>query len=190
MGEIQKIFYYHVSSAISIYLGVLISFIFSFLSIIKKSSVYDFIAWSGIEVSTLWSALVIITGMLWAKEVWGVYWVWDPRLTSVSILFSLFILYLIFRSSFRSSPLNTILILFISINAVFVHIAVKVWRGMHPTVIYKRGGLVKEMLLPFFLSLFSFFLLTIILIWLRTKIKCLGERIRKIEVERLIEDDR
>lgn len=194
IGEVQKIFYFHVASAMNIYLALLISFISAFIFTIKGVTNYDLLSWSGVEVATFWCLIVIITGSLWAKETWGVYWVWEPRLTSVAILFFLFSLYLLFRWSSRESKkgsdIGSLLVILMSINAIFVHIAVRVWGGVHSTVIYKRGGLSQEMLFPFIISILSFCLITLVAVWIRFEIKRLKKMIEDIEIERLVEGEK
>ena len=86
MGAIQKIFYFHVASAWVGFFAFFITFIMSILFLFTKNFKFDDIAEASAFVGVIFCTIVIVTGPLWAKPTWGVYWTWDPRLTSTLIL--------------------------------------------------------------------------------------------------------
>src|SRR5215468_5565670 len=81
MGPIQRIFYYHLPSAFLFFAFFLANFIASITYLVKRSPKADAIAVSTAEIGVLFCTVVLVTGPLWAKPVWGVWWVWDARLT-------------------------------------------------------------------------------------------------------------
>ena len=102
-GIVQKIFYVHVACAITMYLGFFISFLSSLMYLIEKKVHWDELAVSGAEVGYFLCVIVLITGPLWAKPVWGTWWTWEPRLTTTFLLWLLYSGYLILRGYFGST---------------------------------------------------------------------------------------
>lgn len=93
MGDVQRIFYLHVSLAVSAYIGFGVLFVSSIIFLIKKNLYWDTIAFSAGEVGLMFSTLVLITGSFWARPVWNVWWTWDPRLVTMLILWFIYIGY-------------------------------------------------------------------------------------------------
>ena len=88
MGEVQRIFYFHVSLAISSYLAFTTVCVASIIYLWRKKLFWDTIAYSAAEIGVLFSTLVLITGSLWARPIWNVWWAWDPRLVTMLILWT------------------------------------------------------------------------------------------------------
>ena len=97
MGEVQRIFYFHVSSAWTSFLAIFFVFLYSVLSLLKGSRHWDIRAASAAEVGAVFCSLVLITGPIWAKPVWGIWWTWDARLTSFFVLWLIYMGYLMLR---------------------------------------------------------------------------------------------
>src|SRR5580765_4074358 len=143
-GVVQKIFYIHVTSAITMYFGFFIAFLGSILFIMEKKLFWDEIAVAGAEVSFLLCTLVLITGSIWARPIWGVYWTWEPRLTTTTLLWLLYSGSIVLRSYFgeddRKRVVTAILWIIDFLTVPLVHFSVKLWRGVHPTVLGPQGG--------------------------------------------------
>ena len=148
MGVIQKIFYFHVASAWLSYVGYLMAFIGSIVYLYGKGDKADLVAQTGAEIGVLFGLIVVITGPLWARPVWGVWWRWDPRLTTMALTVLVFGAYVVLRSYGGGGEgvrrFAAVLAVFGAPNIYFVHFAVKKWRGVHPDVV-KGGGLASEM---------------------------------------------
>lgn len=144
MGLAQKIFYYHVPSAWMMYLGFLICFIFSVLYLWKRTKKYDIYASCAAEVGLLFCVLVLLSGPLWAKPVWNAYWVWDAQLTLVTVMFLIFVSYMMLKNyseeSIQSARFRAVLAIIGFANAPLIHYAVQLWRTHHPTVMREGGG--------------------------------------------------
>src|SRR6184192_3180923 len=97
MGEIQRIFYYHVPSAWVSFLCFFTNFMASICYLVLKSRKADAIALATAEVGVVFCSIVLVTGPLWAKPVWGIWWTWDARLTSTFIMWLIYISYLLLR---------------------------------------------------------------------------------------------
>ena len=86
MGLVQKIFYFHVPSANAMYLGYVVCAVASAVYLAKRDDRWDALAVAAAEVGTLFCAAVLVSGPLWARKAWGVYWTWDPRLTTTAVM--------------------------------------------------------------------------------------------------------
>ncbi len=98
MGMAQKIFYFHVPSAFMAFASFAVVFVASILYLKSKNDKYDRVASSAAEIGTLFALIVLLTGPIWARSAWGVWWTWEPRLTTTLILFLIFIGYLMLRN--------------------------------------------------------------------------------------------
>jgi len=187
MGIVQKIFYFHVPSAYCMYLGVAACFVGSVGYLWKRSDFWDAVARAGGELSVVFIVIVLITGPLWAKKAWGVYWTWDPRLTSTMLLGLLYGAYVVMRAGRDegdaerrfAAGLGALAI----VDVPIIHWSVRLWRGHHPTVITRGGGgldpVMKQTLLFAFLA---FTLLFVILLILRVRGELLEQRLRRVQV--------
>src|SRR5207237_4732865 len=97
MGNVQRIFYYHVPSAWTAFLLFTMNFVASVWYLISRSSKADAIAVVTAEVGVVFCTVVLVTGPLWARPVWGIWWTWDVRLTSTLVLWLIYISYLMLR---------------------------------------------------------------------------------------------
>ena len=97
MGDIQRIFYIHLPSAFISFLAFFVVFLMSLLYLLTRKPHWDWAAVSAAEVGVISCAVVLTTGPLWAKPVWGVWWTWDARLTSTLVLFLIYVSYLMLR---------------------------------------------------------------------------------------------
>jgi len=98
MGMAQKIFYFHVPSAFMAFSAFAIVFVASILYLKSRDDKYDRAASSAAEVGVIFSILMLLTGPIWARSAWGVWWTWEPRLTTTLILFLIFVGYLMLRN--------------------------------------------------------------------------------------------
>lgn len=163
-GMVQKIFYVHVSSALTMYLGYFIAFVMSIRYLIRKRVNDFYIAKSAIEVGYLFTCIVLLTGPVWAKPIWGTYWTWEPRLTTTFVLWLIYTAYLLFQSYAmqerkRVETLSSIIAIIAFLDVPLIHFSVKLWRGVHPSVIRNKDGLPPSMQATLIVSLCVMFLL-------------------------------
>ncbi len=98
MGLVQKIFYFHMPPAMLMLLSAIFCGLISAIYLIRKRAVYDWIAYAAAELTVLYGAMAMVTGPLWARKAWGVWWVWDPRLTMSLLLWMVFVSYLLLQT--------------------------------------------------------------------------------------------
>ncbi len=162
-GIVQKIFYVHVACVAPSYLGFILTAIGGALYLRTRNTAWDRLAHAGAEVGVVFCTLILITGPLWAKPVWGHWWVWDLRLTLLLVLWFLYVAYLFLRSlTFGSDAARTFASVYgIAGTAVipFVYYAVDLARGktLHPEN-PARSGLPADMVLPLLIGIGAFLL--------------------------------
>ncbi len=160
MGIIQRIFYFHVSLAWIAFLAFFVVFVGSIFYLWKRAKVWDIVASSSAEVGIVFTTLVLITGSIWAKPVWGVWWTWDSRLTSSLILWLIYLAYFIVRSYVtedeRRARFAAVVGIIGFIDVPVVALAITLWRTQHPSAIIFEGGLAPEMVWTLLVSIFAF----------------------------------
>ena len=135
MGHLQKIMYVHVPSAWNAFIAFFVVAIASLLYLWKGQEKHDLLAASAAEVGTLFTGLTLALGSIWGRPTWGVWWTWDPRLTSTAVLFLVFVGYLALRSfvedSDRRAQWSAAVGLLGALNVPIVYMSVKWWRTLH-----------------------------------------------------------
>lgn len=179
MGIIQKIFYFHVSSAFLSFFAFFIVFIASIFHLYGRDQKWDILAQSSAEIGIIFCTLVLITGPIWAKPVWNVWWTWDPRLTTTLILWFIYVSYLMIRKMAGEGQRATFSAVFGIVGFINVPItffAIRIWRTIHPVVIRSSGiSITSSMLNTLIITLVAFTLLYFYL--LKTRIRL--ERMRE-----------
>jgi len=162
MGLIQRIFYFHVSSAWAGFTAFFLCFLGNLLYVWKRDQKYDWLAVSGAEVGLAFTTVVLITGPIWAHPVWGIWWTWDARLTSTFVLWLLYVSYLLLRTLVdepdRRALLSSLFGIFAFLDVPLVFGAIRWWRTQHPQPVIAGGegsGLEHTMKLVFFFSAFA-----------------------------------
>ncbi len=144
-GVVQKIFYAHVPNSLPAYLGFGLTALGGLLFLITRRESYDRLAQAGAEVGVVFCTLIVVTGPIWAKPVWGHWWVWDLRLTATLVLWFIYLAYLFLRAfAYGSDATKTFASVYgiAGIIAVpFVKFAVELAKGqtMHPDDPAKAG---------------------------------------------------
>jgi heme exporter protein C len=135
MGHLQKIMYVHVPAAWNAFLAYFVVAIASLRYLWKGRQTDDLLASSAAEVGALLTGLTLALGMIWGRPTWGVWWTWDPRLTSTAVLFFIFIAYLLLRAFVddpdRRAQWSAVVGLLGALNVPIVYMSVRWWRTLH-----------------------------------------------------------
>jgi heme exporter protein C len=165
-GPAQKIFYVHVPAAVTTELAVILTGLAGVFFLFLKDARLDRFAESSAEVGTVFAAVVLTTGPIWGKPIWGTWWTWDARLTFTLLLFFLLVGYQLLRGAVTDEGLRARYSAVLGICAVvlvgFIHLSVYMFPTLHPQPIVLRPGkpeLPFEMLLTLLLSFGVFLLL-------------------------------
>ncbi|MFP5297488.1 MAG: cytochrome c biogenesis protein [Actinomycetota bacterium] len=190
-GPLQRIFYFHVPSAWVGYLAFAIVFIASIAYLRTGARRWDLLAHGAAEVGTVFVTLVLITGPIWARPVWGTWWQWDARLTSSFVLWLTYIGYLFLRG-LATEPrsvgrLAAIVGIVGFINVPIVHFSVYWWRTLHPSGptpanLAEGSGLGGPELAAFFTALAAFTLLGAWMLATRVRVGILADRVEDLEM--------
>jgi heme exporter protein C len=135
MGLVQKIFYYHVPSAMVMFLSALICGVASAVYLFRARPGADRLGVAAAELTVVFGLIVLVTGPLWARKAWGVWWQWDARLTSTLLMWMIFVAYLLVRrfGGAGAEKLAAAMAVFGMANVPFVYVSVNIWRTIHPT---------------------------------------------------------
>lgn len=191
-GAVQRIMYFHVPSAWLAFFSFFIVFLSSILFLWKKEREWDIYALASAEIGMVFCSLVLITGPIWARPIWGAWWVWDARLTSTLILWLIYAAYLMLRYQTDAGSMRARFAAVLGIvgflDIPFIHFSVLWWRTFHPQpkMISPEGlgkGLDPSMLATLMISVAAFTLLYFALMGQRIQIEKM-----KDEVERLKKD--
>ncbi len=135
MGHLQKIMYVHVPAAWSAFLAFFVVAVASLTYLWKGKAQHDLLAASAAEVGAVLTGLTLAAGMIWGRPTWGVWWTWDPRITSTAVLFFMFVAYLLLRAFVedheRRAQWSAVVGILGALNVPIVYMSVRWWRTLH-----------------------------------------------------------
>ena len=189
MGDSFRIFYFHVPAAWTAYLAFVVVFASSIAYLITRNRRWDVVALSSAELGVVMTTLALITGSLWAKSFWGIWWTWgDMRLTLTLFLWFLYVAYVMLRAYTDPGPQQARLSAVIATVGVPViimnHFAVRIWRTQHPPpVVMREGGPAIEpvMIVVLIISLIAFTVLYVYLLLHRIRLEQLRIALRGLQ---------
>ncbi len=149
MGNIQRIFYWHVPSAILAltfpYVNLIASVVFLALRHRNPLAALaaDAVAVAAAEVTLVFATIGLATGMLWGRPVWGIWWTWDARLTTFLLLWLLYVAYLMTRrlsTTGQTGTIGAVLAVFAAVDVPIVYFSIQWWRTQHPSPVLTGDG--------------------------------------------------
>ncbi len=172
MGLVYKIFFFHMPSAWIFLLGAIVSGVYSAIFLFGRKPQADWKAFAAAELTFVFGLLTLLTGPLWARKAWGVWWVWDARLTSSLLVWMIFGAYLLLRryGGPGSDKLSAAMALFGMATVPFIFVSVNYWRTLHPqtsvvpSLPVSMGG-------PLWFCFIAFFLFFLLLMQLRVRLE-------------------
>ena len=181
MGLVQKIFYFHVPAAMTMFVAAFVCGIASAIYLFGRKPHADRVALAAAEITAVFGIIVLISGPLWARKAWGVWWDWDARLTSTVVLWLIFQAYLLLRryGGPGSDRLAAGVAIFGMANVPFVYWSVEFWRTLHPKTSVVPS-LQPGMRGPFWFCLVAFLGLFTLILAARTRLEQ-----RRAELEEL-----
>jgi heme exporter protein C len=150
MGDVQRIFYYHVPSAWTAFILFFINFFASIVYLIWRHNKADIVALVTAEVGVVFCTVVLVTGPIWARPVWGIWWTWDLRLTLTLVLWLIYVSYLVLRrfsSSGQTPLLAAVLAVFGALDVPLVYFSIWFFRTQHPQPVIGGGGSIDPLML-------------------------------------------
>jgi heme exporter protein C len=185
MGDLQRIFYFHVPAAIAGMTAFAINFVASLMYVIKKKHRWDNLALSAAEIGVMFFSIVLVTGPIWAKPVWFVWWTWSPRLTSSLALCLLYAAYLLIRNAIedpdRKAMVSAVFGILVFLDVPLVWFSIRWWRDLHPSPMLETGGLSASMRPAFWVCWIAFQLLLVYLLRRRFFLETMREEVEELE---------
>jgi heme exporter protein C len=143
MHEIQRIFYFHLGCWAAMFIALTIAFVANIGWLVTRKPHWDWLGVSGVEVGVASCTAGLITGVLWGKPAWGIWWTWDARLTTCFILWLLYVSYLLLRGLIeepaRRATLSAVFGIFAFLDAPLVYVSNRLWRTQHPPPVLFGG---------------------------------------------------
>jgi heme exporter protein C len=195
MGDVQRIFYYHVPSAWTAFLLFLINFVASLIYLIQRNNNADVVALVSAEVGVVFCTVVLITGPIWARPVWGIWWTWDLRLTLTLVLWLIYVSYLVLRrfsTSSQTPMLAAVLAIFGALDVPLVYFSIWFFRTQHPSPVIGGGGsLDPRMAHVLLINWAAFLCLASLVCWTRYRLEVLKRKVEEAQaLESLLEGTR
>lgn len=194
MGQVQRVFYFHVSAAWVGGLAFLVTAVAGGIYLVKGEAKWDRLAQSSVEVGVVFTLIAIVAGSIWARPIWNTWWTWDPRLVTTTIMELVYLAYIMLRQGIEDPDRRARfagvygIIGFISVPITFL--SIRFLRTIHPVVI---GGsdptaqgtfdMTPRMLQTFMFSLMTFTFIYISLLWHRLRLQNLSERVEQLKMK-------
>ena len=194
MGDVQRIFYFHIGTAWTALLGFILAAVFSVVYLITKDLKWDRLQVAAIEVSLVFFLITIALGSIWARPVWNTWWTWDPRLTTAAITELIYIAYFMLRQGIedpeRRARFGAVYALLGGLSAPITFFAIRLFRTIHPVVISGSNAeaqgtfnMTPDMLTAFLFALFAFTVIFIDLFWNRVRLGGLQDQVEQLKLK-------
>jgi heme exporter protein C len=196
MGEVQRVFYFHVGTGWVALLGFVIASIAGIAYLVSKKMFWDRFGLAAVEVSAMFFLITIVLGSIWARPAWNTWWTWDVRLTSAAITELIFIAYFMLRAGIedpeKRARFGAIYTLLGGLSAPITFMVIRLFRSIHPVVVGNpsaeaQGGfdMTVDMRNTLFIALIAFTILFIDFIWHRVRLGGLQEKVEQLKLKTL-----
>ncbi len=190
MGQVQRVFYFHVATAWVGMLGFLVAAIAGVAYLVKQDRKWDIVGLSAVEISLVFFFIAIVSGSIWAKPSWGTWWTWEPRLTTAAIVELVYAAYLLLRQGLedpeRRARFGAVYAILGFISVPLTFISIRLFRTIHPVVVGSGSAafdMSPAMLQTFLFSLWTFSLVFADLLWHRIRLGRLAERVEALKLK-------
>ena len=194
MGNVQRVFYFHVSTAWVGMLSFLVAAIAGIAYLVSKKTNWDIVEVSAVEIGLVFSIIAVASGSIWARPIWNTWWTWDPRLTTVTIMILIYAAYLLLRAGIddpgRRARFGAVYAILGFLSVPLTFFSARLYRTIHPVVIGTNQpgatgafDMTSDMRMVFFFSLFVFTLFFTDLLWHRIRMGRLQERVEELKLQ-------
>ena len=194
MGQVQRIFYFHVANAWVGMLGFMVAAVAGIVYLRTHDLEWDIIEQAAVEISLVFFITTIVTGSIWAYPAWGTWWTWDPRLTTAAILEMIYIAYLLLRQGIeepeRRARFGAVYTLIGGLSVPITFLSIRLFRTIHPALIgtassAAQGGfdMTPRMLQTFLFGLLTFSVIFVTLLWHRIRLGRLAEKVEQMKLK-------
>jgi len=185
MGDVQRIFYYHVPSAWTAFLLFFVNLVASVVYLVWRNPKADALAVVAAEVGVIFCTVVLVTGPIWARPVWGIWWTWDVRLTTTLVLWLIYVSYLVLRrfsDSSQTPKLAAVLAIFGALDVPLVYFSIWFFRTQHPQPVIGGGGSIDpRMLHVLLINWLAFSCFAVLVCWWRYRLERLQREVEEAQ---------
>jgi heme exporter protein C len=191
-GDVYRIIYYHVPSGWTMFIFFAMNFVASIVYLVQRTLKADAVAVSAAEVGLVFCTVVLVTGPIWARPVWGIWWTWDWRLTSTLVMWLIYLSYLALRrfaSGGQAPLLASVLAVIGALDIPLVYFSIWFFRTQHPQpVIGDQGSMDPRMLHVLLINWAAFLCLGALVFWARYRLEIMRQEVDETEaLEALLE---
>jgi heme exporter protein C len=194
MGQVQRVFYFHVATAWVGMLGFIAAGVAGIAFLRTADLKWDIIGIAAVEISLVFFLIAIILGSIWARPVWNTWWTWDPRLTTAAITELIYVAYFMLRQGIedpdRRARFGAVYTLVGAVSVPITFMAIRLFRTIHPVVIgsqsaQAQGGFNMDsgMKVAFFFALFAFTVIFVDLFWNRIRLGNLAQKVEQLKLK-------
>ena len=193
MGQVQRVFYFHIGTAWVGLLGFILAAIAGIAYLATKNMAWDRFEIAAVEVSTVFFFITIALGSIWARPAWNTWWTWDPRLTTAAVTELIYIAYFMLRQGIedpeKRARFGAVYTLLGGLSAPITFMVIRLFRSIHPVVIgaananQEKMSMTPDMRTAFFFALFAFTVIFIDLMWHRIRLGGLEEKVEQLKLE-------
>jgi heme exporter protein C len=193
MGNVQRVFYYHVATGWVGMLSFFAAAIAGILYLRSKDRKWDVFAQAAVEIGIVFIFLNIVTGSIWARPIWNTWWTWDPRLTTATIMELIYFAYLMLRQGIedpeRRARFGAVYVILGFVSVPLTFFSARLFRTIHPVVIGTNQpgaegqfDMTPKMVQTFLFSLFTFTFIFIDLMWHRLRLGRFADQVEQLKL--------
>ena len=193
MGQVQRVFYFHVATACTGLLGFVAAGVAGIVYLATRDEKWDIVEMAAVEISLVFFFITIVLGSIWARPIWNTWWTWDPRLTTAAVTELIYIAYFMLRQGIedpaRRARFGAVYTILGAISAPITFFAIRLFRTIHPVVIGSGDpsaqgsfAMSPHMLVAFFFALFTFTVIFVDLFWNRIRLGRLSNRVEELKL--------
>jgi heme exporter protein C len=194
MGNVQRVFYFHIGTAWTALLGFILAAAFSVIYLVTKNLRWDRMQVAAVEVSLVFFLITIVLGSIWARPAWNTWWTWDPRLTTAAVTELIYIAYFMLRQGIddpdRRARFGAVYALIGGLSAPITFFAIRLFRTIHPVVISGSNAaaqgsfaMTPRMLTAFLFGLLTFTIIFVDLFWNRVRLGDLQDKVEQLKLK-------
>lgn len=195
MGQVQRVFYFHVATAWVGMLGFMAAGLSGIVYLRTGNLKWDRVEIAAVEISLVFFFIAIVLGSIWARPVWNTWWTWDPRLTTAAVTELIYIAYFMLRQGIedpdRRARFGAVYTLIGAVSVPITFMAIRLFRTIHPVVIAGSNqpgaegafDMTPDMRLVFFFSLFTFSVIFVDLLWHRVRLGRLQDKVEQLKLK-------
>ena len=194
MGDVQRVFYFHVAVGWVGALAFLVTAITGGIYLARGERRWDLVALASVEIGVIFTFANIVSGAIWARPIWNTWWTWDPRLVTATVMELVYIAYLMLRQGIedpdRRARFGAVygIVGFLSVPLTFL--SIRIFRTIHPVVIGSGDptatgafDMSPNMRMAFFFSLFTFTFVYVTLLWHRLRLQRFSEKVEQMKMK-------